>query len=210
MIRTPRLLLLGLLALSLGLRPATAQDFAKDEADLVKHCVSTLSTFAGVAKSNKVGQRAKQAYDLVLQYDPNQSQARSELGFKKEKDQWIALPPDKRKKWVDKATYENRFKVMDEWAKTATKLGELHRKLGLKMKESGSPRATYHLDKAIYYNAMDKEANLALGYQEGPGFYGTETQIVFAKKMKEIELKAVELARKPYPVTELPQEQMPI
>ncbi len=193
------------------LRPVAAQDpFAKEEHDLVRHCVSTLSTFASVAKSQKVGQRAKQAYDLVLQYDPNQSQARSELGFRKEKDQWIPLPPEKRKKWVDKASYEGRFKVMDEWAKTAIKLGELHRKLGLKLQEAGKlERAVHHLEKAIYYNAMDREANLALGYKEGPGFFGTDAQIAFAQKMKEIEIKAVELARKDYPTEALPSEQMP-
>jgi len=192
--------------------PAAAQDaFAKEEAELVKQCVSTLSTFASVAESNKIGQRAKQAYDLCLQYNPNQEQARSKLGFRKEKDQWIALPPEKRKKWVDRGNYEGRFKVMDEWAKTAIKLGELHRKLGLKLKEAGNlERATYHLDKAVYYNAADKEANLALGYKEGPGFYGTDEQITFAKKMKEIEFKAVEFARKDYPVQALPLEQMPI
>lgn len=203
--------LLCLFALLFGLRPAAAQDaFAKEEQDLVRACVSTLSTFASVAKSQKVGQRAKQAFDLVLHYDPNQSQARSELGFRKEKDQWIELPPEKRKKWVDKATYEGRFKVMDEWAKTAIKLGELHRKLGLKLKEAGNQqRATYHLQKATYYNAMDKEANLALGYKEGPGFYGTDAQITFAKKMKEIETRAITLARKDYPVQALPLEQMP-
>ncbi len=183
---------------------------SKDEQDLIKHCVGALTTFAGVAKSQKVGQRAKQAFDLVLLYDPNQSQARSELGYKKEKDQWVALPPEKRKKWVDKATYEGRFKVMDAWAKTAVQLGELHRKLGLKLKESGNlERATYHLEKAIYYNAMDKEANLGLGYKEGPGFYGTDTQIAFAKKMKEVETYAIQLAKKDYPVEAIPLERMP-
>jgi hypothetical protein len=98
---------------------------------------------------------------------------------------------------------------MDQWAKTAIQLSELHRKLGMKMKEAGAERATYHLEKAVYYNPMDREANLALGYTEGPGFFGTPAQIAFAKKMKEIELKAVEIARKDYPVTALPQEQMP-
>jgi hypothetical protein len=213
MIPTLRLTpLLCLLALLPGVCRAQAADaLSKEEQDLVKHCVGVLTTFAGVAKSQKVGQRAKQAYDLVLQYDQNQSGARSELGWKKDKDQWVQLPAEKRKRWVDKATFEGRFKVMDEWAKTAIKLGELHRKLGLKLKEAGNlERATYHLDKAVYYNAMDKEANIALGLKEGPGFYGTDAQITFAKKMKEIETKAIEIARRSYTVTELPQEQMPI
>lgn len=211
MIPNPRRVpLLGLLALGLVLRPTVAQDLAKEEQDLVKQCVSTLSSFASNAKSQKVGQRAKQAYDLILQYDPDNNPARSELGFKKEKGQWVELPPEKRKKWLDKAGYEGRFKVVDEWAKTATKLGDIHRKLGLKLKAAGNAdRAKYHLEKAVYYNAMDKEANLALGYKEGPGFFGTEQQIEFAKKMKEIEIQALQIARKDYPVEALGEDKMP-
>ena len=210
---TPNLRLFPLLGLLLGLllRPAAAQDaFAKEEQDLIRQCVSTLSTFASTAKSQKVGQRAKQAYDLVLQYEPDNAPARNELGFRKDKGVWVELPPEKRKKWVDKATYEGRWKVMGAWSDTATKLGEQHRKLGLKLKEAGNlARATYHLEKATYYNAMDEAANLALGYQKGPGFFGTESQIKFANKMKEIETTAVTLARKDYPVTALPLDQMP-
>lgn len=194
-----------------GLRTVAAQDpFAAEEADLNKKCVSTLSSFANVAKSSKVGQRAKQAFDLVLAYDPDNGSARSELGFKKEKGQWVEeQDPKKKKRWFDKATYEARFKIVDEWYKTSMKLGALHRTLGLKMKEAGNGRAIYHLEKAVYYNAMDKEANVALGYKEGPGFYGTDDQIAFAKKMKEIETTAVLIARKDYPVEELPQDKMP-
>ncbi|MBL8726774.1 MAG: hypothetical protein JNK49_22230 [Planctomycetes bacterium] len=205
-----RSLLFALLtALLLG-RPLAAQDpFAAEEAELVKKCVGTLLSFANNAKSSKVGQRAKQAYDLVLAYDPNNGTARSELGFKKEKDTWIELPPEKRKKWVDKANYEGRFRIMDEWSKTSVKLADQHKKLGLKMKEAGNGRAVYHLEKSVYYNPMDKEANVALGYKEGPGFYGTDAQIAMAIKMKEIEKRAVELARKEYPVTQLSEADMP-
>jgi hypothetical protein len=202
---------LSLLALLLGLRPATAQDpFAAQEQELTKKTVSTLLSFGNTARSSKVGQRAKQAFDLVLAYDPENSSARSELGFLKDKGKWIEQPPEKRKKWVDKATYEARFKIMDEWYKTAMKLGELHRGLGLKMKEAGNlVRATYHLEKAVYYNAMDKVANEALGYKLGPGFYGTDEQITFANKMKEIETTAIQIAKKDYAVEALPDERMP-
>lgn len=206
----PRLLPLALLAALL--RPAAAQDpFAKDEADLVRHCIGALSTFASSAKSQKVGQRAKQAFDLVLQYDPDNSAARNELGFRKDKDKWIEMPPEKRKKWADKANYEARFKIAQSWYDTSLKLGELHRKLGLKLKEAGNTaRATYHLQKAVYYNALDADANLALGYKKGPGFYGTDEQIAYAAKMKEIELRAVSSARKAFEIQELPQDQMPV
>lgn len=206
-----RLSLHCLLAVALLARPVHAQDaFAKEEAELTKQCVSTLMSFANTAKSSKVGQRAKQSFDLVLEYDPDQAGARTELGFRKEKGQWVELPPEKRKKWVDKATYEARYKVMDEWYKTSQKLAALHRTLGLKQKEAGNTaRATYHLQKAVYYNPLDKEANLALGYKEGPGFFGTDDQLTFARKMKEVETRAIEFAKKDYPVEALPLEKMP-
>src|SRR3990172_2143742 len=107
------------------LRPAAAQDaFAKEEQELTRKCVSTLSSFANTARSSKVGQRAKQAFDLILAYDPENGATRSELGWRKEKGQWVEeTDPKKKKKWVDKATYEARFKVMDEWSKTSVKLG---------------------------------------------------------------------------------------
>ncbi|MCA8965274.1 MAG: hypothetical protein H6838_11400 [Planctomycetes bacterium] len=215
MTSTKRLVLLFWLAAAtlLGARTAHAQaDLAKAEQDLIRKTVSTLNSFANTAKSAKVGQRAKQAYDLILAYDPDNAAARRELGWRKERGEWTQLPPEKRTKWKDKANYEGRFKVTDEWYKTAVKLGQLHRDLGLKYKAAGDEqKANYHLEKAVYYNANDREANIALGYKEGPGFFGTEAQITYAARMKQIELKAVELARKKdYAVTELPQDQMPI
>ncbi|HEX5053133.1 MAG TPA: CAP domain-containing protein [Planctomycetota bacterium] len=212
MTSTPRLhLLFCLFALALGLRPAAAQDaFAQEEQDLVKQCVRTLSTFASGAKTRKVGQRAKQAYDLIIGYQPDDAQARSALDFEKKNGEWILKPEEKRTRWVDKATYENRFRTMDDWYKVCMRLSELHKKLGLKLKAAGNlVRATYHLQKAVYYNALDEEANVALGLEKGPGFYGTPNQIAFAQKMKEIETTAIEIARKDYPVEELPLEQMP-
>ena len=201
-----------LAGIALAVPPLRAQDdFAKDEQELVKSCVRSLTNFANTARSKKVGHRAKQAFDLILEYEPDNQQARRELGFTKVKEDWVALPPEKRKKWKDQATYEDRFKVVDEWAKAAKQLCDAHKKIGLKMQGAGNAaRGAYHLQKAVYYYPMDKEANLALGYKEGPGFYGTDAQITFAKRMKEIETTAVEYARKDYEVKELPHEAMPI
>ncbi|MFO1077454.1 MAG: CAP domain-containing protein [Planctomycetota bacterium] len=200
-----------LLLAAFGLRPAVAQDaFAAEEQDLAKKAASTLMSFASQAKSRKVGQRAKQAYDLVIEYQADNSQARAALDFEKKNNEWVLKPEEKRTRWVDKANYENRFKTMDEWYKVCIKLSDLHKKLGLKLKEGGNlGRAAYHLQKAVYYNAMDEEANIALGLEKGPGFYGTPNQIAFAQKMKEIETQAIEIARKDYQVEELPLEGMP-
>ncbi len=196
----------------LGCLPAQG-DAQKKEVDLQKTAASLLANFARTAQTQKVATRAKQAYDLILAtYDPDNGTARRELGFKKEKTEWVPLPADKRKKWLDKANYEGRFKVMDEWYKTAVKLGQLHRECGLAFKAAGDEaKARQHLEKAIYYNAMDREANVALGLKEGPGFFGTDEQLAYAARMKVIESKAVELARKKdYAVEALPLDQMPV
>lgn len=192
--------------------PAQA-DVAKKEADLQKSATNILVNFARTAQGHKVATRAKQAYDLVLAaYDAENPTARKELGWRKEKNEWVPLPPDKKKKWLDKASYEGRFKVMDEWYKTAIKLGQLHRECGLAFRAaSNDDKARFHLQKAVYYNAMDREANVALGLKEGPDFFGTDEQIAYAARMKAIETKAVELARKQdYKIEAIPLDQMPI
>ena len=202
---------LCLLTVTFAGAPAVAQGaFAAEEQALTKRATKTLSTFASQAKSRKVGPRAKQAYDLILEYDPEHKAARRELDWLKKGGEWVLKPPEKRTKWRDKATYENRFKTMDAWYTTSIKLADLHKQLGLKMQEKGDGRATYHLEKAVYYNPMDEEANLALGLKKGDGFYGTEEQLAFAARLKEIEVKAVEFARKDYEVEELPIDQIPV
>jgi len=209
----PLLLLLAAALTPAQLRAAVVPQgvVAAEEEALAKKCVNVLKRFASKAKSKKVGQRAKQAYDLILEYDPDNSQARRELGFKKVGDDWIPLPPEKRKKWRDKASYEDRFQINYEWGTTATELSEQHGKLGIALKEAGNAeRADFHLRKAVYYNPMNEAANLALGHKKGEGFFGTEKQITFAKRMKAIEKRAVELARKEYPVEELGEDKMPV
>ncbi|MCK5942306.1 MAG: hypothetical protein KAI24_10085, partial [Planctomycetes bacterium] len=115
------------------------------------------------------------------------------------------------KKWRDKASYEDRYTILEEWAKTAVELSKQHAKLGLQLQAAGDKvRGAYHLQKAVYYNPNNEEANLALGYKKGDGFYGTDEQIAFAERMKLVEVKAVEFARKDYEVTELSPDQPPV
>lgn len=205
-------LLLVPIALLLAAAAPAQGNPAQAEQELVKKTVAALTNFANTAKTAKMGPRAKQAFDLVLEYDAQNANARRELDWQKVRGEWTQLPPEKRKRWKDKANYEGRFKVASEWYNTSLKLGELHRGVGLQFKAAGNEeKAGYHLTKAIYYNAMDREANVALGLKEGPGFFGTDAQIAYATRMKAIELRAVEIARKKdYQVTELPLEQMPV
>jgi hypothetical protein len=206
--RTPLLLLAAALAAAISL---PAQDLKAKEAELTRGAVNALTAFANTAKNQRVLTRSKQAYDLIIDhYDPENSTARSALGFHKNKDKWELPSEDKRPKWLDKANNEQRYKVVDEWAKTAQKLGELHRKLGLEMQKAGDERAKFHLERAVYYYPIDKEAHLALGHKEYQGFFGTDDEIAFVKNMKAIETKALELAKKDYSVQALDAKEMPV
>jgi hypothetical protein len=194
-----------------------AVDFAKEEAALQKQCSQALINFARNAELSKVKNRAKQAYDLVIdQYEIENAVARQALGYKKIKDKWELPKEDKRPRWEDRATNEQRFRVVDEWHKTSQKLGALHRDLGLKMmKGDALARGVFHLEKATYYNPFDREAHLALGHKEmelgqKEKFFGTDEQITFIKRMAEIETKALQLARQEYPTQPLGQELLPV
>ena len=203
-------LLRSLTALLLAACLGAQVDVAKEEADLNKKASTALASFASNAIRNKMGPRAKQAYDLVLDhYDIENAVARKALGFTKVAGKWEPADPKKAPVWVDKANNDERYKVVDEWYKTAVKLGQFHRDLGVKLKAAGNARAEYHLQRAVTFNPADKDAHLALGHREFKGFYGTDEEIAFVSRMKEIETQALNLARTAYEVQALSLDSMP-
>lgn len=204
-----QLLLLAAFLSAAGLRAQA--DFSKDEADLSRKASLILSRFASNAERNKVGPRAKQAYDLIIDhYETDHAQARRSLGYVKGKNGWELVAPDKRPTWVDTASYDGRYKVADEWYRAAVQLGTLHRELGLKMLAGEQlVRGAYHLGRAVHFNPNDAEAHQALGHKQAGSFWGTEEQVAFVNRMREIETKALEVARIKYPVTALAQDAMP-
>lgn len=208
----PLRLLVALFAAVLALPAQAPTDFKARETELARSASAALSNFANTARTLRMQTRTKQAYDLILEnYEPDNQAARAALGYKKNKDKWELPPEEKRPKWTDKANNDQRYKVVDEWVKTAKKLGDLHRALGLEMqKASADPaRAKYHLERAIYYYPLDKEAHLALGHKEFDGFFGTDDEITFVKNMRALEMKALELAKKDYPVQAIAQGELP-
>ncbi|MCY2956506.1 MAG: hypothetical protein NT107_05655 [Planctomycetota bacterium] len=207
---TPIRLLAALLALVFWL-PAQA-DFKAREAELSRSAASALSAFANNARTLRMLTRTKQSYDLILaNYEPDNQAVRMALGFKKNKDKWEQVPEDKRPKWTDKANNDQRYKVVDEWVRTARKLGDLHRVLGLEIQKAGGDpaRCQFHLERAVYYYPFDKEAHLALQHKESGGFFGTEQEITFVKNMRAIELVALELAKKEYRTQAIAQTELP-
>ena len=101
-----------------AIAPAQA-DLAKQEAGLANDAAKTLLKFAKAAKSRKVGPRAKQAYDLILEYDTEHKQARKALGFKQVKGEWKLGPKERLPKWKDDANNEQRYRITEQWVATS-------------------------------------------------------------------------------------------
>ena len=208
-----RSLSLLLLVAGLFLAPAQlrAQDdpFEKEIKELNSRVTARLLNFARKAEHNKVRSRAREAYKLIVdEYDRDNSRAYKALGYTKEDGEWTA--PTLLGRWSDEADDEHRFEVLDEWNSFAEGIGKLHRELGLKMIEQGHlARGTYHLQRAVYYNPFDADAHKGLEHEEVDGFWGTPEDVAFVKRLKELELKAVDLAKTAYEVEELPQSAMP-
>ena len=188
----------------------------KEDKELAGRCASVLMRFGDFCKAQKVGPRAKESYDRILNwYDPGHAGARNALGHKKTKEGW--QEPKPALLWKDKAKDEDRFKVQGEWISASKQLANLHRERGLKLIKENSDNpalGVYHLRCAVSYNPFDKEANLALGHAEwqspdGKTYYGTAEDIAFMQKMREVETFGLMLAKKEYPVepvAELPEE----
>lgn len=189
-------ILLSTLALLLA-APAGAQDdpFAKDEKKLYESASRRLMTFARVAERHKVFSRAKEAYELVItHYEPQNTQALKALGWEKVGGEW--KEPETQKRWPDDSNDEGRFEVIGDWRRFAEGLAEDHRELAVAMLESQPARAVYHLRMALYFNPHDIEAHKALGHQEWEGFWGTEADVAFVKRMRDLEKYAATLAQK--------------
>lgn len=198
-------------------RPAVAQEQHPAEAAIAKEATKLLMRFASFARGKKDGPMEKQAYDLIItEYDPDHSRARKALDYKKGKDGWELAPPSKRKRWRDESDREARFKVQEEWREVSQKLAAEHRELGLAMRESDGAITDFgksHLARAILYDPLDPVSHEALGHvgweSNGLTYYGTEADVAFMKRMKEIETFALMLAKKEYevePVDDIPEE----
>lgn len=192
--------------------PAPA-DFPKLEAELQKAAVQALLGFARAAESDRMRSRAKTAYELIVaQYDDDNRSARTALGFKKEKGEWLPAAAGKQPKWDDTGAASQRARVETAWKQTARKLAAMHRDIGLQLVASDElSRGYQHLEKAVAFDPDDAEAHTALGHKSYKGFFGTEAQVAFLERLAAIEDKAHELANldsspEVVPVSALPNE----
>ncbi|MHC4852524.1 MAG: CAP domain-containing protein [Planctomycetota bacterium] len=188
------------------------------EAQVRKRAVRLMIGYADFALRNKVGPKARQAYEEVIRtYEKDHKAVRSKLGYKLVGGQWMEAKKKKKKaysrkrsKWEDTANDDQRYKVTKRWHETRMKLAKLHREHGLSLWESSQDTAKHHLELAVLYDPFDGESHVKLGHVKNPqGYYGTPSQIEFIANLQNLEKQALILAKKQYDIrtaTELPAE----
>lgn len=206
---TPKQLLSIVLGAMASALPAQA--FAAREAELDRAAVSALLGFARAAEAGKDGPRARAAYERILDlHDIENVAARTALGYRKERGEWRAAPAGFDAKFVDASTYAARKKVMDAWRIVATKLGSLHRQLGLDMiAQDEFVRGRFHLEQALYYLPGDQDVHRALGHGSHGDFFGDDDEIAFVRRTEAIRQRVQELVKTKFPVERLSASEKP-
>lgn len=192
-----RLLLLTLCAVPLAAQTPTAAELAEREQKLQASAVQILLSYARSAESSKLPSRAVAAYELVLaQYDAENKAAKAALA--------------KAKGAADQGNAAQRRSTDQGWTLAAKKLAPQHRDLGIAwLAIDDLLRGQQHLEQALRYDPSDLGAHKALGHAEYNGFFGSDDEIAFCKRLAAIESRAKELGATGYQPTALPADKMP-
>ncbi len=195
---------------------AARPGFQDPEADVRGKAARLLIGYGDFALRNKVGPKARQAYEEVIRtYDADDKTARRKLDYKFTGGKWMEAKKEKRQaysrkkgKWEDTASDDQRYKVTKHWHETRMKLAKLHREHGLSIWDGNEDLARHHLKLAVTYDPFDEEAHLKLGHVKAKaGYYGTAEQLEFIDNLQNLEKQALVLAKKKYDLetaTEIP------
>jgi len=197
MLAAGRLLVLALCTAPLVAQTTTAEELAVREQKLQTSAVQILLSYARSAESNKLPSRAFAAYELVLaHYDAENKTAKAGLA--------------KTKGNADQGTAAQRRSTDQGWTLAAKKLAPQHRDLGIALLAIDDLlRGQQHLELALRYDPNDLEAHKALGHAEYNGFFGSDEEIAFCKRLAAIETRAKELGATGYQPAALAADKMP-
>jgi len=191
--------------------PAPAQDDEEQRRIKVEtQVVKSLVAFGRRAESMKLPSRARDVYRIILEhYDEDHKTARRGLGFKKVKGDWEQVTATNKLR-QNTGTDRHVRGLELAWQKTAKKAARLHRELGLALNTEGHIVSAFdQLERAIAFDPKDKESHKVLGHEEYDGFFGTDEQVQFVKRMRRIREKAAECAALDLEITPIPQNKMP-
>lgn len=177
---------------------AEAGSLTDREAKLRTSATQSLLAFARTAEQNRMGQRARTAYEAVIEhYAPEDKAAHAALSRK-------------GADWTDRGSVAQLRATELAWDVARKKLAPLHRDLGSAFLDAGDvTRGTWHLERCLACDANDTRAHELLGHESHNGFYGTAEQIAFCRRFEAMTARARELSTQEFATTVLGADEMP-
>lgn len=188
---------------------AVAQDAAARSEAVKAKAVAAIEAFTKRAAKSKAMALGRRAWQIVVDhYDEDHAIARKALGFEKKGKYWRQTSDPS--KAPNKASKSQLKQTVKAWQATSKKLNSMHRELGLALARSGEAEvARAHLELAILHAPGDKDCHVALGHDNIDGYYGTDEQLEFARRMRAMFAKAKECAALDFAITPLDTSRMP-
>ncbi|GAB4137152.1 MAG: hypothetical protein Fur0037_02110 [Planctomycetota bacterium] len=201
--------LLAVLAPAGALPPqdAPARSLEALEAERNEKAVAVLLDFARRAERGGLRSRAKEAYELLLTYDPENRPARKALGFLKMAGEW--RPMRNRPTFRDRAPRAVRDALEEAWKRTALALAAAHRDFGLALLDRDRERGLAELRKALEFDPRDARAHEGLGHVGKDGFHLTADEALFVERLRSLESFAKALRTRTFEVQALPAASLP-
>lgn len=192
---------------------STSASIAQDKFELQSKkvdqaVIKALVTYGRRAESLKVSSLARRAYQIILDhYDVEQPTALRGLGYTKGKDGWSESSKPLTK---DTSDERKRKSLERQWSKVTRALGDRHGRLGMELIAAGHiSRGNEQLERALSFHPGIRAWHEALGHEELEGFFGTDEQLAFVKRFREMRDIASEVSTKEYATTKLTARAMP-
>lgn len=174
----------------------TAEELTARETKLRQSGAQALLGYARSAEAGKMFARARTAYELVVaHYDAENKVAKAAL------EKPVA---------ADQGSVAQQRSTEQGWNLTRKKLAVQHRDLGIALLAIDDlQRGQEQLELALRFDSNDSQTHQALGHAEFNGFFGSDDQIAFCKRLAAIEARAKELGSTGYEPKPLAAEVMP-
>lgn len=183
-----RLLLLLPVLAAAGKAQLATDATTESEKEFATKAAEDLGSFAGSAFKGGFVRLAREVWSEVLfDYDPDDTDARTALGFKRLGRSWapdstFVYPND------DSGDARQARTLQSSWDKLAKKLGEGHLDLADELEAAGEPgRAGYHRGRALRFVAQDKKLAKRAANDDVGGDYGDAVQIAIRKRSEKID-----------------------
>jgi hypothetical protein len=200
MVRKALLALLALITL-VGLVRAQAADetkFREKQAD-------ALHKYAESAFKSGFPLVARRVWLMVLsEYQPDNSDVRAALGYKKVGNSWT-LDPEFAYPKNDAPDPKAASKLQEQWKAVAEKVAKAHLAMAQEYEKAGrTDMARWHFEKVIYFTPEDEAAKGALEHKPVAGLSGTDLEQTLYERSKKLEQAVVDQTKQEYPVEEQP------